>query len=440
VDIDNTGGNENGTSASPYNTIGEAIAASVSGQTISIAPGTYDNETFPLYLKAGIILRGESSSTTIIPGQICDSSNSSQPTGLMYLSFRGFSFSRGPANDAPSAFNSVEFCTVTGDIDIIHGGSHRFNIKNNTITGDIDVSHGAGSSINIIKYNTVTGSINLAHGDCSNDSICQNTIAGGDIYDRSGQCNTVISGNTVAGGRIIDRSGNGQELIAGNTITFSPQPEDDDSVGLISSGLSATIVYNQITVSSGGGGVLANSGSPTIIDSNTIVVNGTGIAMKVYSGSGEIVGNNIIGGFIGIYDRSGASVVAYNTISGSQTGVYTSGAGKYHHNIISGCSGDGMVLHGVRGPVEADSIVYNGGAGIRITTGSPDLGGGADSCNGDNVIRNNAGGDLINETDLLIKAENNYWDHQNAGEIDEYDIIDDDENAARGQVDFQPFH
>jgi hypothetical protein len=76
---------------------------------------------------------------------------------------------------------------------------------------------------------------------------------------------------------------------------------------------------------------------------------------------------------------------------------------------------------------------------------NPDFGGGAGGSPGYNVIRNNGYWDFYNLSHMYdIKAENNYWDHNTAGEIDEYDIYDDDEYNAyyyyrNTAVDFEPF-
>jgi hypothetical protein len=185
--------------------------------------------------------------------------------------------------------------------------------------------------------------------------------------------------------------------------------------------------------------VVANSGSPTIIDSNSIAVSGSGNALYTIAGTGEVIGNNITGGIFGIYDQSGATLVSHNVIDSAETGVYTSGAGKYSYNTITHCTSDGMVLHGVRGPIEGNTINNNQGYGILIQLGAPDLGGGTDNCSGGNRLLHNVRCDLLNGTANPIKAENNQWDHSDSAGIDGEDIIDDDENANYGQVDFEPF-
>lgn len=54
---------ENGSDRTPFKTITHALKAAKSGTTIFLAPGTYDTETgevFPLVLKAGVTLQGDS--------------------------------------------------------------------------------------------------------------------------------------------------------------------------------------------------------------------------------------------------------------------------------------------------------------------------------------------------------------------------------------------
>jgi hypothetical protein len=438
VDVLNQSGVEDGSEGHPYNTISEAIAVAVPGQVIFIDSGTYEEIPIPLYIKAGITLRGQTAATTIIATQLSDSCNSILSIVIENLTCQGFLFNRAIASGTPTAFNIIRNCIVYGDIELLHGGNHKFIISNNEIHGSIDVAHGQGTSVNIIKNNGMVGSISLMHGACITDTVSNNTIAGGDIVDRSGQCNTYIIGNAIAGGRIIDRSGQGIEIIRDNTITFVAYTGEPDSAGIKSAGSSATIIRNQINVV-GGDGIYAISGSPTIIDSNTIAVNGVGIGLYTVSGTGEIIGNTITGGLFGIYDQSGATLVSYNFIDSAETGVYASGAGRYSYNTITHCTSDGMVLHGVRGPIEGNTINNNQGYGILIQLGAPDLGGGADNCIGGNRLLHNVRCDLLNWTANPIKAENNQWDHNDAAGIDSEDIIDDEENANYGQVDFEPF-
>jgi hypothetical protein len=75
---------------------------------------------------------------------------------------------------------------------------------------------------------------------------------------------------------------------------------------------------------------------------------------------------------------------------------------------------------------------------------NPDVGGGVHGSSGYNVIRNNRGWDFFSNSEFGIKAENNYWDHDTATEIDHFDIRDNEEQFWShahivARVDFEPF-
>jgi hypothetical protein len=440
VSVANSGGFADGTAAHPYGTIGAAVAASRSGQTIYILEGSYGPlETFPIYLKSGISLSGVGKIFTIVNGGFADSTaHSSDPIKIQHLSFEALLFGRGAALDTPSVYNIVNDCNVTGDLAINHGGGHNFKIENTQIVGSIHVSHGAGSSVNVIKNNIVQGSINLEHGNSLADTVSGNVINGGNIYDRSGICNTVISDNTVNDGKILDSSGAGLELIEGNTITFTPSDTTEIGYAFICNGSSVTARHNTITSHGTAGGMIFRSGAPTLIDSNTVSVEGRAECIGTLAGQGHLLGNQTTGGLYGIFDRSGATQVAFNIIMSADTGVFTQSLAKYEHNTISNCTGVGMVLDGVRGPIEDNAVFGSGAAGV-ILFHAVDLGGGADSCIGGNSFTGNGGFDLVNLSADTIEAKYNHWDHNSALDIDAIDIYDSDEDSTVGPVNFEPF-
>jgi hypothetical protein len=435
-----TGGISDGTATRPFRTIGEGIAAAHSGQTIYISAGNYETlESFPIYLKPGVTYSGAGNIFTFIYGEFTDSSaHDSTPIVLEHFRFNGLNFDRGAALDTPLAFNIVNDCLIHGDINIDHGGSHNFKIENNDIYGSINIAHGPGSSFNIIRNNVVQGSIELSHGNAITDSIIGNLMSGGDIIDNSGFCNTFINGNTINGGRIIDRSGNGLELITGNHITFNATDTTEDPVALDCRGVSVIAIRNIINCNGTAAGIVLRSGTPTVVDSNTITVSGQVACLSSLAGGGQLVGNHLTGGLYGIFDRSGATHVAYNVITSADTGVYTQSLAKYEQNTITNCSAVGMVLDGVRGPIEGNIVSNNGGAGV-ILLHPVDLGGGADSCIGGNSFTNNGAFDLVNRTPNPIEAKHNHWDHSTAPAIDSLDIYDNDQDSTLGEVDFVPF-
>ncbi|MBN1878475.1 right-handed parallel beta-helix repeat-containing protein [bacterium] len=70
VDINNSQGIQNGTIEHPYRTLSQGIQNTSPGETIYVAPGTYNqNETFPIYIrKDGITIEGAGYESSIIEG------------------------------------------------------------------------------------------------------------------------------------------------------------------------------------------------------------------------------------------------------------------------------------------------------------------------------------------------------------------------------------
>jgi hypothetical protein len=146
----------------------------------------------------------------------------------------------------------------------------------------------------------------------------------------------------------------------------------------------------------------------------------TGIVWAPLSPGGEICGvlaKDI--GITGVYIArpGGAPLVSEVVVEGTFIGI-----APYNSSTPS---------------IVACSTQYND-YGIAIGSANPDLGGGASASPGLNVIRNNSTWDLSNISPNPIKAENNYWGYTTAPEIDAH-ILDNDENAAYGAVDFEPF-
>ena len=450
-----------GTQETPFDAIGDALVAARAGDLINIAAGTYEtNETFPLELKPGVIVKGTGAVETVIIGGFLDTAVSDTlPVELHHMSFESLLFGRGEAPAAPSGINLVKKCTIGGDVTINHGGGHHFTIDSSIIQGNIVISHGegdskntvtnssmghltlnngAGAMVNVIRDNYIDGDIDFSNGAGATDTISGNEISASLDY-RSGASEAVISDNEITGGQIYDASGGGEQLITGNSISSTLGREDRDSAAIVAIGMGCTIKNNTITANEVMSGIIAQSGATTVIDSNTITVVGDNYGIYTVSGAGQIVGNIITGGEYGLYDKSGATDVSYNTITSSDIGVYTQGAGRYHHNTITLSLIDGMRLDGVTGPIDSNTVTNNGANGIRIVSGVVDLGGGADGGVGGNVIRNNPAFDLVNGTTGSIKAENNRWTHDTESEIDSNDIKDDDEEGSSGYVDFVPF-
>lgn len=477
VDASNNTGIEDGSEQHPYNTIKEGVAAAMAGSTVMIKAGTYyPDESWSgynnvLYLKAGVSLEGEGRENTLIEGIIVDQEESNLSIGLEYLYFLEFRFNRETRKGPFDEPNIIRNCG-TGLIVIAHGSGipvndttpgpiYGFTIENNDLgtDGNINFQQGSGVAENRILNNSF-GTISIKSGAGFTYLIDNNDVEYG-IADMSGTCTTTISNNRIYNGAIIDNSGSNlygveDEIIENNTINCnedSPFLEDEYlKAGIIANPRSVTIRNNTITCTGNVSGIRASSGAPFHVENNTITVDEVlfpvedpeegiiGLLNK--SGWGYVTGNIIYGGQIGYYSKAGTEVFADNEIKKSYTGFFSAGAEEVHHNTIEQCYGDGMILHGLRGPIYNNIIKDNSGSGIRVTRPNIDLGGGEDNCPGGNVIQGNGNYDLYIETSSeqypVLFARNNVWDHTDPNEIMQFDIRDGNDSTGLNMADIVP--
>jgi len=456
-------GIENGTREHPFRSIEPAIALSNPGDTIWIARGTYRPSGYMFVIKPGIAMIGEDNSTAIIDGIIADTADATTlPIALVDLSFDEFRFGRSICPGPFSGPNVVRHC-VCNTIAIVHASSadtvtrenHSFVLEDNVVADEIRFAQGIGVGTGIVRRNHV-GSIILASGAFWTYQIIDNIIDHV-IADRSDSCWVTIARNTIVDGGIVDRSGGfeGREdaVIEDNVITCTGNPIDGEipSHAVTLSGRSITCRNN--TISSAIGGIVAKSGPPTNIIGNRILLpvlsppftqgDSAIIGIESKAGAGVVTGNVITGGYLGYYSLAGTTLFEGNSITGAHTGFFSRGFERVRDNTISNCSGDGMILAGLRGPIERNRIENNGGAGIRVIRYPIDLGGGADTSIGENTLRGNGDFDLrlgVSGTDTgTLYARNNYWDHATHEEIAAFDIFDDEDADSLPHVEFTPF-
>jgi hypothetical protein len=383
----------------------------------------------------------------------------------------------------PIPFFHIENNTVSGEITFSHGAGKMVgrNIVRNNTAQIISLKHGAVTAPlmqpepgfgYLIENNTVTGEIVFAQG-ASVDStmteiikdltqiivsnnqvdiieiksaagytylIDKNTIQKG-IGDSSAACWTTISNNTILNGGITDKSGGGigcddinqcmveDQFIENNTIYFEATGDPDEDFAIIAKSSSVTIRGNKITCKGAASGMQLKSGGPTNVTDNVITVEpGADYGIETKAGYGVVTGNKITGGKIGYFSKSGAVLFENNTISGSHWGFFSQGAEVVKNNTISNCTGHGMVLDGLRGPISGNTITNNDSTGIWVIR-EVDLGGGVHNGVGKNIIRGNGYYDMrisinaVNPDTLFIN--NNVWDHETISDVLKYDILNE---------------
>ncbi len=211
VDGSNPGCPGSGTPADPYGTIQAAIAASVNGDTIEVAPGTYV-ENLNLSGKSITIESQDGARVTIIDGGAAGSvvtAVESETFSLEGLTLRnGAALSGGGVYCSPCTLtltNSTD-STIAGNSASSYGGGisaygSTATISNGTIIGNTTFSYGGGLS----NYG---GSMTITH--------C--TISANSAGSAGGSYTTPFSPTTITSSIFW---GNTPNEIAGATVTFT---------------------------------------------------------------------------------------------------------------------------------------------------------------------------------------------------------------------------
>jgi hypothetical protein len=295
-----------------FTTIQSGINAANNGDTVMVAPGTY-NENINFNGKAIIVTSSGGAASTII--------NGGNTPGVATVIF---------ANGETSA-SVISGFTITGGGDTIYtgrsdGGVYVFfgaspTIQGNTIAANychnIDVEGGNASILN----NEVSGVLQSNIGSGPNLSYC--TFGGGINIERAGfliPAATTVIGNTVENnltGSGINLLGTNTVLIMNNTIRNNNSGETGSAISTLSS-LDTAIVQNLIyNNTSSCGGAIAFDENSTLIANNTLVNNV--VTPELGTGSNCIFIAQIYPSPDGHGESSPGNLIVNNIISGSTT-------------------------------------------------------------------------------------------------------------------------
>jgi len=390
-----------GTQADPYCRIQDAICLAVSGDTVSVAPGTY-LEAIRMRPGVSVLSQGGAAVTTIdAAGKPCtDNTFCAKRTGNQ-CSVVTFSDSHTPAT-------RLEGFTVTGGAGLIQsqqvngGGIFIFSsptVLNNVITGNVlagprDEYNGAGIFVNsgapVISNNTITGNravpgpgtaavttygygggVWVGHmaDPILTNNIIEDNVAGDPNLNESVGCGgglAILPGAAGRPGPRLDRN-----LIAGNSTDTYGGGICLNSLG--ASGAPAVVTNNVIignTSGRNGGGVYTYFNRSTIVN-NTMTDNLAFLGGGLYSGQNpgsfpvSITNNIIVGNRLfefgqggGIYtldiNTSFDPVIAYNDLFGNEV------------TQVAGDKTDAQII-GDQGNFSADPLFLNRSAGdLRI--------------------------------------------------------------------------
>ena len=310
--------NVNPDGSADFTTIQAAIDGSAPGDTILVAPGTY-NEFLNINKDDLIIRSTGGASVTTVNIQVRTSGQGGVVGGVVF-------YNSGITLDG---FTIQDSTVQSGEIKIIRIGNAPADSNNNTLTncvikGNIDTPTNK-TDYGILVYgsdNTISGNeicnvgytgINVVGGPWSDDQ--GNTISNNSFHDIG------IAGS-LSYGITIDRSGNNKLNIEGNT--FSNFLGGDKSWAMVVwgqmaegthiSGHNISGIYNGISLASARG---------VYVTGNNISVPGTAIRLFYSSWAGPVVDDNVI---------------INNTITGSATGFLinpgTGGAGVIGANNV----------------------------------------------------------------------------------------------------------
>jgi hypothetical protein len=340
----------NGTPASPFCRIQDAICAAVSGDTVSVAPGTYP-EAVRMRPGVSLISQGGAGVTTInAANQPCVDKN-----GIPAYCVRLASPNRCSAvtfSTGHTLLTRLEGFTVTGGAGLEQTGS---------------VNHVAGGGVYIFSSPTVANNVitnNVLSGS-------QRLYKGAGVYIGAGS--PVITGNTITGNRAIPGPGISLSVASigyggGIWINFNA---DAVITSNIISGNRAGDPNVAYSIGSGGGIVMwpGDSSHPgPIVDRNLIADNysdsmGGGITLGSQRGTGAlaVVTNNVIVG--NTTDKNGGGIYTYFNRSSTINNTITGNTAFLGGGIYTGQSDTTLPVRITNNIIEGNHLVQFGNGG-----------------------------------------------------------------------------
>jgi len=500
VDASNNTGIEDGTMTYPFNTILEGLQLSQNGDSISVFPGDYTEDT--LLIEKCVSIAGGSPLFTVVDGTfILSSKLDTLPVLIRNLWCRNIMHNDSGYTQTPLTIMDC-FLRVLDDYTPSVGETGRIRVKNCIAMDSIHIaSASCGARREVIDCNTNGG---LWVSSSSSNGLIRlegNHVDGNMRVSTVSKSDTVfITGNTIMDSLVVLSVASDPDIISNNTvgsgirlkaIAHSGLQFKGNQVqnGLLSAeytALDESVIENN-TFLNGGIDIKAVSGQITIKE-NKIYTDGSvaAIQFKTTAGGyfedntitlpyfepsglpfeedttsvcaihvnstsfGGMKGNRISGGAYGVYLSAIAShEFNENEIKGSHYGLYLqSVSGDVDSNLIENCVADGMILNyqAEYGDTNSIRLNYNivrnnGGHGIW-TKGNCPMGRLDEPGTGHNIIKDNGGYDLYVETSAAfvdtIWAQNNEWSHSTEEEVGLFDIFDATDDPSKALVMFTP--
>ena len=337
VDDDNVEGPWDGTLEHPYQFIQDGINAASPGDTVYVFRGTYE-ETITISFT--LTLEGEDASETIIDG--------GNNLNVVYLSGNevhifGFTIQNSGNDSWTNAGIKVE-----SDYNVIED-----NIMKNNCNGiflvDADYNTVVGNKISFNEYNGIG-----VLWDSDSNEVTGNRI---DNCSRYGISIGYSINNSIVENEIFDIESYGITVDSGsNDTTVSENYITNSSIGIFIRGsFNCVASENEVSGSTGNGGIYVTSASQTLITKNYVSTSSYGIGLDD-SSENTVSENSVFDNNIGISLTNSSN----NTVIGNylyRNGNYASLLLRFHSNknVISRNRLEGILLD----DSDENTIEYN---------------------------------------------------------------------------------